>query len=99
MMFDEIHQAVKAGYKDGKPLWMASPDESVFCVMSKQEFESKSDQEIQDLFKRKHIVVHDQFLPTLSFDEKGLRTLGDLRRPVTIHGVLDLSLLVYLLMP
>jgi len=59
-------------------------------VMSKQEFESKSDQEVQDLFKRKHIVVHDQFEPTLSFDEKGLRTLGNLHRPVTIQGMLDL---------
>ena len=78
---------------------MASPDESVFCVISKQNVESKSDQELQDLFKEKHIVIHDQFTPTLSFDKKGLETLGDLYRPVTIQGVLDLYLFLYLLRP
>jgi len=89
-MFKEIHQAVVAGYRDHKPLWMASPAESVICVISKQEFESKSDRELQNLFQGKHIVVRDQFVPTLSFDENGLRTLGDLCRPVTIQGALVL---------
>ena len=89
-MFEEIHHAVIAGYKDHKPLWMASPAESVICVISKQEFESKSDLELQNLFKGKHIVIHNQFVPSLSFDEKGLRTLGDLYRPVTIQGALYL---------
>ena len=69
---------------------MASPEESIFHVTSKQQVESKSDQELQDLFKGKHIVVHDQFTPMLSLDKTGLRTLGDLHRPVTIQGVLDL---------
>jgi hypothetical protein len=66
---------------------MASIEQSAFCILSKQEFENKSDEEIQQLFRRKHVVVHDQFEPTLSFDENGLRTLGDLYKPVTIHGV------------
>ena len=98
-MFEGIHNAIITGYKDNKPLWMTSPDESVFCVISKQDVESKSDQELQDLFKGKHIVIHDQFTPTLSFDEKGLQTLGDLYRPVTIQGVLDLYPFLYLLIP
>jgi hypothetical protein len=86
-VFEEIHQAVIACYKDHRPSWMASIEQSAFCILSKQEFENKSDEEIQQLFRRKHVVVHDQFEPTLSFDENGLRTLGDLYKPVTIHGV------------
>jgi hypothetical protein len=66
---------------------MASPQYSVFHIMSKQDFESKSAREIQDIFKEKHIVVYDQFKPALSFDEKGLSTLGDLHKSVTIQGV------------
>jgi hypothetical protein len=94
-MFEEIHQAVVAGYKDHRPLWMASPDKSVFCILSKQEFETKSDEEIQQIFRRQDIVVHDKFEPALSFDEKGLGTLGVLDKTVTIHGVyLFLSLLI-----
>ena len=86
-MFEQIHQAVVSGYKEHRPLWMASPDESVFCIVSKKEIEDKSDQEIQELFKGKHVVIPDQFEPTLSFDENGLKTLGDLNKPVTIHGL------------
>jgi hypothetical protein len=65
---------------------MASPDKSVFCIVSKQEVEGKSDREIQAIFRGKHIIIYDQFEPTLSFDEKGLSTLGDLYKSVTIHG-------------
>jgi hypothetical protein len=50
-MFKIIHSAVIAGYKDGRPLWMACPEESTFCILSKQELEKKSDQEIQAIFR------------------------------------------------
>ena len=86
-MFKAIYRAVTPGYQDGQPLWMVCLQESVFCILSKQEFESKSGDEIQGIFRRKHIVVYDQFQPTLAFDEKGLKTLGDLNKSVTIHGV------------
>lgn len=86
-MFKAIHNAVTAGYKDGRPLWKACPSESAFRIMSKQEFQRMKDQEIQALFRRKHVVVYDQFEPTLAFDENGLKTLGDLFKSVTIHGV------------
>jgi hypothetical protein len=86
-MFKDIHKAVAAGYKDGRPLWMACPEQSVFSIMSKQKFQRMSDQETQALFRRKHIVIYDQFKPTLTFDENGLKTLGDLLKPVIIHGV------------
>jgi hypothetical protein len=85
-MFKHIHNAVITGYKDNQPLWMACPEESVFCIMSKQEFQRMSDQEVQALFRRKHVVIHNQFEPTLAFDENSLKTLGDLFKPVTIHG-------------
>ena len=74
---------------------MASPKKSAFCIISKQDFESKSDQEIQNILKEKHIVVTDEFKPSLSFDDKGLRTLGDLYKPVTIQGVWKYTLLLF----
>jgi hypothetical protein len=86
-MFKTIHNAVITGYKDGRPLWIACPEESAFCILSKQELENKSEQEIQEIFRRKHVVIHDQFEPTLAFDENGLKTLGDLYKSVTIQGM------------
>lgn len=85
-MFKAIHKAVEVGYKDGRPLWMACPAESAFNVISKREIQHMSDQAIQALFRRKHIVIHDEFQPTLAFDENGLKTLGDMFKSVTIHG-------------
>jgi hypothetical protein len=85
-MFKAIHSAVTTGYEDDRPLWMACPAESVFHIMSKREFQCMSDKEIQLLFYRKHIVIVDQFEPTLDFDENGLKSLGDLFKTVTIHG-------------
>jgi len=86
-MFNGIHNAVATGYKGDQPLWMACPEESVFAIMSKQELERMSDQETQALFRQKHVVIYDQFEPTLAFDENGLKTLGDLFKSVTIHGM------------
>ena len=85
-MFENIHKAIVAGYKDDRPLWMSSPESSTFYIISKHDFERKTDQEIQDIFRRRHILVHDQFKPTLAFDEKGLKTLGDFYKSVTIQG-------------
>lgn len=66
---------------------MVRLQESVFCILSKQELESKTGHKIQAMFRRKHLVVYDQFEPTLTFDKKGLKMLGDLYKSVTIHGV------------
>ena len=72
---------------------MSSPEQSAFCIISKQELQSNSDQEIQAICCAKHVVVHDQFELTLNFDEKGLKTLEDMYKSVTIHGVCTVSLL------
>jgi hypothetical protein len=85
-MFQAIHDAVTSGYKADRPLWMACPAESAFHIMSKREFQNMSEHEVQALFRQKHAVIHDQFEPTLAFDENGLKTLGDLFKTVTIHG-------------
>ena len=87
VVFKRVFDAVEAGYKDGRPLWMASPEDSIFCILSKSEVDQKSAEELQKILRSKHIVVHDQFEPTLRFDEEGLSTLGDLQKLVTIHSV------------
>ena len=46
-----------------------------------------SDDDVQSIFRTKHIIVKNQFQPHLCFDEKGLKSLADLKKIVTMHGV------------
>jgi hypothetical protein len=38
------------------------------------------------IYRRQHVIVQDQFKPKLAFDEEGLKTLADLKKPVTLQG-------------
>lgn len=44
-------------------------------------------EDLQAIFRNQHIVVRDQFQPEFAFDKKGLKTLADLNKIVTVHGV------------
>lgn len=70
-----------------KPAWLADPDQSVIRVLSKQELDGMEEEEIQEIFRKQHIVVRDQFQPELAFDEKGLKTLAGMKKIVTLHGM------------
>jgi hypothetical protein len=70
-----------------KPAWLADPNQSVICVLSKQELDGMEEEGIQEIFRKQHIVVHDQFQPKLAFDKKGLKTLAGLKKIVMLHGV------------
>jgi hypothetical protein len=59
---------------------------SAIRVLSRQDIEDMEGQEVQDIFRRQHVLVRDQFKPKLAFDEEGLKTLADLKKPVTLQG-------------
>ena len=66
---------------------VAAPDKSVFHVMSNDAFVSLTGKEIQLLFSKKHIVIHQ--LPTIAvqFDEDGMKTLVPPWKTFTIQGI------------
>jgi hypothetical protein len=78
--------AVKAGFVDGRPLHVADPEKSAFFVMTEAEFESKSVEEIQGIFRQKHILVTDMRSATLQFDARGLSSLTRLSTVTFIQG-------------
>jgi hypothetical protein len=84
--FSKVHKAVECSYVDGKPKWMSRPEDSAFCVLSKHAMESKSGKEIQDILKDRHIYIIDQSQPLPQFDENALMTLGQLDKPIIMHG-------------
>ena len=73
-------------YINNKPAWIANYSHSVFGVMKEEELELMDKKEVQNIFHHWHIVVEDQFEPTLDFNKNGLRTLADLKKTVTLHG-------------
>ena len=73
-------------YIDGKPTWMADPEHSTICVLSRQDIETMGEGVIQEIFHKKHIIIKDQFQPKLGFNEEGLQTLAQLDKPVTLQG-------------
>jgi hypothetical protein len=83
-----VHTSIKTRYVDGKPKLISMPSESAFCVMSKQEMEAKSVQEIHKILKDRHICITDQSHLPLGFDEDGLATLSQLDKSVVIHGII-----------
>jgi hypothetical protein len=85
--FSCVHTSMEKFYVNRKLKWLAEPDKSAFCIISKQEMKVKSTQEIHEILKNCHICITDKPLPPFVFNEDGLETLGWLDKSVVIHGI------------
>ena len=81
-----FYEAIRARYQEGRPLHLSDPDKSVFVVMDEMEYEAKTVPEIQEIFRRKHIIVTEMRSPPLQFNEEGLSTLAALNSVTHIQG-------------
>lgn len=79
-------RAVEDHYISGKPRHIASPESSIFKVLTEDEFECMSDKAVQDTLSRQHIVVTGRKKPKYKFDLDGLETLAPLDKLITIQG-------------
>lgn len=92
--FVKLHRAVESYYINDLPAWQSKPDDSVFCVLSQQEMNSKTAEEVQSILREKHIYVRRDPLLDLdnNFDDSTLRTLCPLDKSIVIHGKKNSSL-------
>ena len=81
-----FYEAIRARYKDCKPLYLEDPEKSAFTVMTETEFEGKTVQQIQQIFQTKHIIITEMQSPSLKFDSAGLLTVVNLSRVTDIQG-------------
>lgn len=75
-----------------------SSDLSPFIDFKFDEFRDKPAEELQSLFRTKHILVHGVPYTKMSFDRKGLSTLGGWNEPRTFQGkiyVANTSFMIY----
>lgn len=85
-VFQAIFKAVEKSFVDGSPAWFVDRASSSIYTTYAEEMDLLTDEEVQDIFRTKHIFVANQFVPEMEFNEHGLSTLADLDKPVTIHG-------------
>ena len=68
---------------NGMPLHVTNPDPSALQVMTQAQYDASSDRNIQNLLRRKNIVITDRAVPKLAFDEDGLEVLNTTMEAVT----------------
>jgi hypothetical protein len=78
---------VRQNYVDSKPLHIASPDQSVFRVVSVDAFRSSSSADIQLLFSKQHIIVYGLHVEAMQFDQHGMQTLTMPSKHFTVQGI------------
>lgn len=85
-------------YQDGLPLHLSDPSTSAIAIMSATDFESKSAGEIQEVLRKKHILISDcETDKTFKFDKAGLDTLCMSIHPIKVQGKSSLAYTSYLI--
>jgi hypothetical protein len=82
-----FESAIEAGFLNGVPPHVADPENSAFYTMTEAQFEEKTVEEIQGIFRRKHILVTEMRSSPLEFDLDGLWTLASPWSVTDIQGM------------
>lgn len=79
-------------YRDGFPLHLSDPTRSAIAIMSASDFGSKTDGEIQEVLRTKHILISGcEKDTTFEFDKAGLDTLCLSIHPIEVQGKSSLT--------
>jgi hypothetical protein len=92
-LFKSIDKSVKSLFKNGQPLHHLisaksreyDPASSKFFVTNNEELDQMSPQEVQDIFRHRHILVPGKSSGK-KFDRAALRFLGSMTQKRTIQG-------------
>jgi hypothetical protein len=63
-----------------------SPDSSSIFVVDFADFDKMEGKDIQEVFRKRHILVLGDPGPTLKFDRAGLSTLGSMKKTICMQG-------------
>lgn len=93
-ILSEIQSSVERLFKDGKPLHHLDSaraleydsQASQFFVTSAEDFEKLQAEEVQNIFRDRHILIPGHAPEYIGFDRQGLATLGSLHTQRDIQG-------------
>jgi hypothetical protein len=84
---EKLLDAAVEQYRDGFPLHLSDPTQSAIAVMSTTDFGQKTAGEIQEILRKKHILISDCEKDTnFKFDKAGLDTLCLSIHPIEVQG-------------
>ena len=84
---NNFNKAIISGFSGGKPPHLSEPHNSAFHIVTHDMFEKMSVKEIQDIFRKRHILVTNIPSAAMEFDSKGLSTLTSLSTVTYMQGV------------
>ena len=74
-------------YQDGFPLHLSDPLRSAIAIMSATDFARKTDGEIQEVLRTKHLLISNcEEDKTFKFNKTGLETLCLSIHPIEVQG-------------
>lgn len=84
---EKMLDAAVEQYQEGFPLHLSDPTRSAIVVISATDFGHKSAGEIQEILRKKHILISDCEEDTnFKFDKAGLDTLCLSIHPIEVQG-------------
>ena len=66
------------------PPHVSDSDHSNLAMMTQGQYDESSDCDIQNLLRRKNLIITDRPVPKLEFNEEGLEVLNTTMEPVTM---------------
>jgi hypothetical protein len=92
-MVNEVMEMVEKQYVDNVPLhrhpdarFQLAKEGSCIFVVDHSEFLKMDAKEIQDVFRRRHILVLNVPHKNMYFDRKGLSTIGPFKKKIGMQG-------------
>jgi len=84
---EKYSKEVEINYHGGQPRHLYDPGSSCFKVISKSDFEGKTELELAGLLRTKHIVIPDYKTWNVMFDSQGLRMIQPLKNSILMRGI------------
>lgn len=71
---------------NGRPLFLDNPQESIIYTCAHSDYMKMNDSTVQGIFRSQNMVITGCPEPKVKFDLAGLKTLGDLDKPIDVQG-------------
>lgn len=85
-MLETLIEKVENQYIGGQAKHVAVPEESLFRIMSYDEYKSMGSNDLSTILERQNIVIRDMPTEDMRFDAVGLATLCPLHAMIEMQG-------------
>jgi len=84
---EKYSKEAEINYHGGQPRHLYDPGSSCFKIISKNDFDGKTELELAGLLRTQHIVIPDYKTWNVMFDSQGLRMIQPLKNSILMRGI------------